>query len=546
VAQSAGPVPERPSEVRPVPPIRAALGLLRRAGEIPLSSLWAAGFQSIEEAARLVADQLKLARLELDGVELSRALTDLVPEQLARRKLIIPIFATGDELTVATCDPTQIELLDWLGREIDRQIVTVVATYPEIDRAIHLLYDGPITRSATVTEAAPSEVTQEDLLQAKRVVDRLILEAVQSQASDIHVEAGPKEMVVRFRLDGFLRQVETRPIEEHAAIVSRIKVMAELDIAEHQIPQDGRIKVKRPEREIDLRVSVLPTIFGEKVCCRILDNTRACLPLADLGFEPEELEAFDRLIRIPYGLLLVTGPTGSGKSTTLYGALNAVRTPEVNIVTVEDPVEYQLPGINQVQVNPKRGLTFAGALRSILRQDPNIILVGEIRDRETGMIASEAALTGHLVMTSLHTNDSASAITRLTEMGIEPFLVAPALIGVIAQRLIRKVCPGCADNYAPPAAELKVLGIPGLPAGTSFRRGRGCGDCHGSGYKGRTAVREILEASDVLKERIVKGAGADELRTVAIQAGFRTMRHQALRKLFAGITTSQEVIRLTR
>ena len=447
MAQSAGPVPERPSEVRPVPPIRAALGLLRRAGEIPLSSLWAAGFQSIEEAARLVADQLKLARLELDGVELSRALTDLVPEQLARRKLIIPIFATGDELTVATCDPTQIELLDWLGREIDRQIVTVVATYPEIDRAIHLLYDGPITRSATVTEAAPSEVTQEDLLQAKRVVDRLILEAVQSQASDIHVEAGPKEMVVRFRLDGFLRQVETRPIEEHAAIVSRIKVMAELDIAEHQIPQDGRIKVKRPEREIDLRVSVLPTIFGEKVCCRILDNTRACLPLADLGFEPEELEAFDRLIRIPYGLLLVTGPTGSGKSTTLYGALNAVRTPEVNIVTVEDPVEFNLHGINQVQMHEDIGLNFATALRAFLRQDPNIIMVGEIRDFETAEIGVKAALTGHLVLSTLHTNDAPSTVSRLLNMGIEPFLVTASVNLVLAQRLARRICAvsACSD-----------------------------------------------------------------------------------------------------
>jgi type IV pilus assembly protein PilB len=521
--------------------LRPALELLRRRGEPGPAALAAAGFASLEEVARDVADGLKLARLDLDALDLAPELASIVPRPVADRHRIAPVFASPDELTVATCDPSKLDLFDWLAHEVGRRVVTVVSIGPEIERAIRRLYD----RGAPRTDGE-RDVSPEDLVEAAHVFDRLVEDAVALQASDIHVEATDTETVVRYRVDGSLRKAVVRPIEAHAALVSRIKVMAELDIAERQVPQDGRIKLRRQGGDIDLRVSVLPTLYGEKVCCRILDNARACVPLGEIGFEPDELDAFDRLIRAPYGLVLVTGPTGSGKSTTLYAALNAVRSTEVNVVTVEDPVEYQLPGINQVQVNPKRGLTFAGALRSILRQDPNVILVGEIRDRETGTIAAEAALTGHLVLASLHTNDATSAITRLVEMGIEPFLLSPALVGVVAQRLVRSVCPGCAERYEPSAAELKVLGIAAVPEGTRLRRGRGCEACKGTGYRGRSAVREVLTVDEAVKSAITRGASADELRAQAVARGFRTMRVQALRKLFAGATTSHEVVRLTR
>ncbi|MFZ5471402.1 MAG: GspE/PulE family protein [Myxococcota bacterium] len=529
---------------RGLEPRQAALALLRRSESVSPTELEALGIQSLEQLTQMVADQLLLARMELDEVELDGELAKLVPRATAERHRLVPVYATSGELTIATCDPSRLEIFDWLGRELGRSILVVVSSAPEVTRAIQRLYDaGAVVAATTVTEADPSP---EDLAEACQAVDAIIFRAVDHKASDIHLEPNEKQTVVRYRIDGALRHMDTRPIELHAALVSRIKVMAHLDISEHQIPQDGRIKIRRQNRVIDLRVSVLPTYFGEKVCCRILDNSRASLPLSELGFEREQLASFERMIRSPYGLLLVTGPTGSGKSTTLYGALNAVRSPELNIVTVEDPVEYQLPGINQVQINPKRGLTFAGALRSILRQDPNVVLVGEIRDHETGTIAAEAALTGHLVMASLHTNDAPSAVTRLTEMGIEPYLLAPALVGVIAQRLLRKCCASCARHYDPKPEELEALGIVALPSGVQLVRGAGCSACHGTGYSGRVAVRELLEVTDSLKASIGRGTTADELRKEALAAGFRTMRLEALKKLLAGVTSAEEVIRVTR
>jgi type IV pilus assembly protein PilB len=520
-----------------------ALQILR-AGAISEATLAANGFSSIEDLVQKVAEHFRLPRMELDTLELSPALAELLPRSTAEKHRIVPTFASKDEVTVAITDPTRIELFDWLASTLRRTVTTVVASPGEIDRAIRRLYD-PVSR-APVEDQPADAVSQEALLEATQIVDRLINDAVTMRASDIHLEAGERESVVRYRVDGVLRTVATRPIELHAAMVSRLKVLAQLDISIHMAPQDGRIKLRRPQGDIDLRVSVLPTYFGEKVCCRILDNTKACLPLDALGFDAAELELFQQMIRSPYGLLLVTGPTGSGKSTTLYAALNAVRSPEINIVSVEDPVEYQLPGINQVQVAPKRGLTFASALRSILRQDPNVILVGEIRDHETGVIAAEAALTGHLVMSSLHTNDAASAITRLTEMGIEPFLVAPALIGVIAQRLVRRICAGCSREYEPTEAERVALGLPKLPPTVRFRKGAGCDACQRTGYKGRVAVRELLHVSDEIRSLIGAGAGADAIRAQAASTGFRSMRFAALKLLFAGETTFAEVMRATR
>ncbi len=527
-----------------VPNGLVALDLLR-SGKMSEASLAAHGFTTVESVVTTVAEHFKLPRLELDGIELVAELADLVPRALAEKHKLVPTFASAEELTVACCDPTRIELFDWLSQTLRRTITPVVASPNEIERAIRRLYEPRISAGRAEQEA-DENVSQEALLEATALVDRIITDAVSMRASDIHIEASERETVVRYRVDGVLRHVDARPIEMHPALVSRVKILSLLDISIRQTPQDGRIKLKKQEGDIDLRVSILPTYWGEKVVCRILDNTKAALPLEQLGFDPDQLAIFERMIRVPYGMLLVTGPTGSGKSTTLYGALNAVRSPEINIISVEDPVEYQLPGINQVQVNAKRGLTFAGALRSILRQDPNVILVGEIRDHETGVIAAEAALTGHLVMSSLHTNDAVSAITRLTEMGIEPYLVAPSLVGVIAQRLLRKVCQHCAVEYEPTESERSALGLPALPPGTTWKKGAGCSECQRSGYAGRLAIRELLELSDVTRGLIARGATDAEIRQRANAEGFRTMRFQALKRLFAGATSFQEVLRVTK
>jgi len=528
----------RPAPTRAV----VALELLRQKKLNP-GAINAAGFASIEEVMDLVAKHFGLPRLALDTLELPLTLADLVPRALAERHRIVPVFASPQEVSIATADPTQIELVDWLAKQLKRTVTMVVATPVDIDRALRRLY---ITITAAGVSDEVEQVSQEALRAATPVVNSVIAGALEQRASDIHIEASERETTFRYRVDGALRTVEAQSSELHAAIVSRIKVLANLDISIRHVPQDGRIKLRSNGVEVDLRVSVLPTYWGEKVVCRVLDNRRAALPLDELAFNPEERARFDRMIAAPYGLVLVTGPTGSGKSTTLYAALNAIRGPELNVVTVEDPIEYQLPGINQVQVNVKRGLTFAGALRSILRQDPDVVLVGEIRDRETGVTAAEAAMTGHLVLSSLHTNDAVSAITRLTEMGIEPYLVAPSLVGIVAQRLIRRVCGTCAEPHVPDEAERVTLGLPPLPDGFHLVRGRGCSACHRTGYQGRIAIRELLEVDDTLRALISRGATADELRVHAAASGFKTMRYAALRLLVAKQTSAREVLRVTR
>jgi type IV pilus assembly protein PilB len=505
------------------------------------SSLARVGCSTIEQFAEAVAAQFQIPRLALDSLDFPTTLGAMLPRPQAEQHRIVPVFMDAHELTVAVCDPSAVELFDWLGHEVKRSVVVVIATPGEIQRAQRRLYEARVT---TGVEDEP-EVSKEALAEASTIVNNLFMTAVAQRASDIHIEATDRNTVVRFRVDGVLRQVETRPIELHAAIVSRIKVLANLDIAIRQVPQDGRIKLTTGT-SVDLRVSVLPTYYGEKVVCRILDNNRASLPLDALAFEPGHKKDLLRLVQQPHGLILVTGPTGSGKSTTLYAALNAVKTPEINVVTIEDPVEYQIPGINQVPINPRRGLTFAGALRSILRQDPDVILVGEIRDAETGALAAEAALTGHLVLSSLHTNDAIGAVLRLSEIGVAPYLIAPTLLGVVSQRLVRKVCTECVERYLPEAHELLALGLPSVPPGTLICRGRGCPVCHGSGYSGRIAVRELLTIDDELRGMISSNSRAEELRTYASSIGFRTMRFSALRLWLAGVTSTREVVRMTR
>ena len=535
-AASAPATPAAPDEVR----VRVPLELLKERQPKP-AALAKAGFSTIEQLYEAVAAQFQLARLSLDTVELSLDLINLIPQSLAAKHRIVPVFATANELSIAASDPTQLQVFDWLGRQHKRAVTVVVATPLEIERAQARLYE---TRRAPSEDAV--DVSQEDLLAASTVVNSMIASAIEQRASDIHIEATERETIVRFRVDGALRQQDNRPIEFHPAIVSRIKVLSGLDISLHHVPQDGRIKLPGAAGDIDLRISVLPTYWGEKVVCRLLDNRRATQSLDALGFEPGQRDDFLRMVRSPYGLILVTGPTGSGKSTTLYAALNAVRDPELNVVTVEDPVEYQIGGINQVQIAPKRGLTFATALRSILRQDPDVILIGEVRDQETGVLAAEAALTGHLVLTSLHTNDAPSSITRLLELGVEPYLIAPSLIGVISQRLVRSICKACREQYAPSAEELTAIGLPHVPPGTQVARGRGCVACHGTGYHGRVAIRELFTVDDAMRALITRRASVDEMRAAAVQKGFRTMRFEALRLWLAGTTTTRELIRVTR
>ncbi len=377
-----------------------------------------------------------------------------------------------------------------------------------------------------------------------KLVNIMIAQAVREGASDIHVEPEEEVVRIRYRVDGIMRDAMSPPKNLHAGVTSRIKIMADLDIAERRIPQDGRIRMRVGEHSIDIRLSTLPTVHGEKMVMRILDKQSVLLGLDDLGFEADTRMKFENLIRKPYGLLLVTGPTGSGKTTTLYAALHSINSRDKNIVTVEDPVEYQLKGINQVQVNLKVGVTFGGGLRAILRQDPDVIMIGEIRDRETATIAVQAALTGHLVLSTLHTNDAPSAIARLMDIGVEPFLISSSLTGVLAQRLVRKVCPNCQSSYNPDADLLKVLGLQGKKL--KFVNGTGCQECRGTGYLGRVGLFELLPMDEKIRQMTVARASAAQIRSHARGAGFRQLREDGLVKAIGGGTTLEEVIRVTQ
>jgi type II secretory ATPase GspE/PulE/Tfp pilus assembly ATPase PilB-like protein len=373
------------------------------------------------------------------------------------------------------------------------------------------------------------------------------MEAVEEGASDIHVEPAETKLMIRYRIDGILKEQATFVMSLHPAVVSRFKILSGLDISERQKPQDGRIQFFHQKKEIDLRVSVLPTHFGEKIVLRLLDRSKIQVKLEDLGFSEENYERVSQIIFQPHGIVLVTGPTGSGKSTTLYAILNTIRSIEKNIITVEDPVEYQLALVNQVQVNLKKDLTFATALRAILRQDPDVIMIGEIRDTITGRIATESALTGHLVFSTLHTNDALSSITRLVDMGIEPFLLAPSILGVVAQRLVRKICQECKEAYTPKKAELARFGLEDLEEeGVQFYKGKGCNQCKKKGYKGRIGIHEVLLIDEKLRELIIEGASLETMKEAAFENRFAEMRLDGIKKVLSGLTTAEEVLRATR
>jgi type IV pilus assembly protein PilB len=520
------------------------------------------GFVKETDFLRVLARQFNLALLDLSEVEIQAEVLEKVPEEICRKYKVIPLFAIGDEVTVAISDPTRIDGIDLVARYLKAPVQPVLASETQVLQAVAAKFgkgeegeesDRDDLSTLTRLEAGGSRDGDIESLRRAgeeapiiKMVDKILKLAVREGASDIHVEPGEEQLMVRFRVDGMLQKRFGFSMRLAAAVVSRLKILSELDISERQKPQDGRIQLKLGDKELEFRVSVLPVYYGEKVVMRILDRSSVRVHLENLGLSKQNLLVFDGLIRQPNGIVLVTGPTGSGKSTTLYAALNAINSIDKNIVTVEDPVEYQIPLINQVPVNPRRGLTFAGALRSILRQDPDIVMLGEIRDPETGAIAAEAALTGHLVLSTLHTNDAPSSVTRLMEMGVAPFLLAPTILGILAQRLVRRICPQCMVPHEPRPAEVAEAGVGDLIGKVTFQRGKGCGYCGGTGYKGRTGIHEVLKVDEEIRELITERASTSQIRRAAAAKGFKDLRFDGLKKAVSGATTLEEVVRVTK
>ncbi|MEW6410511.1 MAG: type II secretion system ATPase GspE [Nitrospirota bacterium] len=514
------------------------------------------GFITDEKMIEFLGNQLGISYMDVSRFSIDPAVVKLIPETTARRYRVIPISKAGKELVLAMVDPLDVFAIDEISNITGLDVQSVVSTEKDVMKAIDRYYKA--TESASVQEIyrGVRRGTAEEVKEAVvvpeaedtpvvKLVNLIITQAAKENASDIHIELEEDSLRVRYRVDGVLHEAMSPPKEFHAGLVSRIKIMADLDIAEKRIPQDGRFPINTGRKEFDVRVSTLPTVFGEKVVMRLLEKTGGIKSLDELGFLPDTLSVFEKMIRRPYGFILVTGPTGSGKTTTLYSALSEINSMEKNIVTVEDPVEYEIKLINQVQINPKAGLTFASGLRSILRQDPDIMLVGEVRDSETANIAIHAALTGHLVFSTLHTNDSAGAVARLIDMGIEPFLISSSLLCVLSQRLIRRVCSSCRELYEPQPELLKQLGLENK-VGVIFFNAKGCAECRDTGYSGRVGLYELLIITEAIRDLIVKKSSASVIKAEAVKKGFRTMREDGILKAMKGITTVEEVLRATQ
>ncbi|HAF08093.1 MAG: type IV-A pilus assembly ATPase PilB [bacterium] len=557
----------------------------KETGESFISSVVSLGFSTEEKVAKFLAKYFKTEFILIDREDIPIQILNLIPEELATKHMMIPYKKTGNMLFLAMVNPANLNAIDDVKFKTGLDVIPVVTTETSLQKALGKYREAETQVSEfsedddididldieeeidldldedlsledddveVVGEADSKEVVIDGASAAEdkpvvKIVNYIFTKAVELKASDIHIEPFENYLRVRLRVDGVLSELIRPPFELKAGIVSRIKLMSELDIAVHNIPQDGRIRLKVYDKQIDLRVSIIPVLFGEKVVMRILDKSALQLEMTKLGFEPDNLEKFQAAIHKPYGIVLVTGPTGSGKSTTLYSALSSLNSPEIQIMTAEDPVEYNLYGINQVQVNPDIGFTFASALRAFLRQSPNVILVGEIRDTETAEIAVRAALTGHLVVSTIHTNDSPSTVNRLIDMGIEPFLVSAALNLIQAQRLLRKVCEKCRKPVVYDEETLKDYGIDPLilKGHQVYEKGDGCDFCGGKGYKGRLAVTEVMPISPKLREMILARASTAELREQAKKEGMKTLRDDALIKVKKGLTTLDEVIRET-
>lgn len=517
------------------------------------------GYVSEEAIIKVLGKQMGIPHMSLDNVIVEPDIAKMIPETVARRYQAIPLYKKGNVITVAMVDPLNVFAIDDIRRITGSDIQTVVSTERDILKAIDRFYSVSSSMQDAIKDFASQAAAEEGIedrsiaLEAKaadetpviKLVNMMITQAVKDGASDIHVEPDEKATRIRYRVDGILHEVMNPPKHLQSGISSRIKILASLDISEKRVPQDGRLNMNVGEKSLDIRVSTLPTIFGEKVVMRLLDKGAILPSLEEIGFSTAALNKFKKMITKPYGFILVSGPTGSGKTTTLYSALNIINSMEKNIITIEDPVEYQLKLVNQVQINPKAGVTFATGLRSILRQDPDIIMVGEVRDKETAVIAIQAALTGHLVFSTLHTNDAPGAIARLVDMGIEPFLIASSLMVVVGQRLVRKVCQKCKRAYKPTAELLKELEI-SETSDITFVEGAGCQNCRGTGYSGRIALFEVLIIDEAIRNLIIAKASTTTIRAAAFKTGFTGLREEGLDKAIKGITTLEEVLRVTQ
>jgi len=521
------------------------------------------GFVSSDDLMTSLSEHLGIPPVNLGKMKIPEEVAGLISKQLAMFYQVVPVSKMGNTLTVAMADPLNVFALDDLRLMTGMEIQPVISNPKDVQEKLDQIYSAKHGLDSILKDTTPltvvvakeedeQEIDIEQLLQATgdtsviQVVNIILVQAIQEGSSDIHIEPFEKEMRVRYRLDGILSERTSPPKTMHPAVVSRIKIMSKLDIAERRRPQDGRFRIKLKDREVDFRVSILPTAHGEKVVLRILDKSACSRNLSQLGFDPHALTRFTQAIHAPFGMVLVTGPTGSGKTTTLYAALREINKLEINIITVEDPIEYQIMGINQVQVNPDIDLTFAAGLRSILRQDPNVVLVGEIRDQETADIAVKAALTGHLVFSTLHTNNAPGAITRLDDMGVEPFLISSSVILVLAQRLVRRICEGCKKPIdVDPATQERCQYVPDPAKPATFCHGTGCNRCGQSGYKGRMSIIELFLMDDDLRGLVMKRASSAEIKKVAVAHGMQTLRMNALHRAAEGLTTLEEVLRET-
>ncbi len=504
--------------------------------------------------------QLGIDYVDLTKVRIPVEMAHTVPKNIAKQYQVVPVKVERDELYLAMADPLNFYAIEEVRRAVKKKVVPVISTAAAIDHSIMVLYGNEgaaraiedMKREATGDEEIQEQAFVSNQIDEKgnnaptiRLVNSIIERAIQERASDIHLEPRETDMVVRMRIDGMMRNILTIPRKLQSSVISRIKIMSSLDIAERRVPQDGRCNVQSGGKDIDVRVSTLPTIYGEKIVARLLDKTTGVLSKEAIGLSGHDAEMFDSFTNVKNGVILIVGPTGSGKSSTMYTMIGELNKEEVNLVTLEDPVEYNIDGINQVQINEKTGMTFASGLRAILRQDPDIICVGEIRDGETADIAMRAAITGHVVISTIHTNDSAGSIDRLADIGVEPYLIAAALKGVISQRLVRRICPHCKEAYTPSAEELEKLGLSPDEI-TTFYRGAGCPECYNTGYHGRIAVFEMLPVTAKIREQILKGNSRELIRAELAkeESNFVSLHENALRLVAEGITTADEVLRV--
>ncbi|MBI5399178.1 type II/IV secretion system protein [Candidatus Saganbacteria bacterium] len=533
--------------------VKTAIEEGRRSGTTLIKSILKCNFLDEKKLIDFLENEMDIPRVDLSAYQVDKKVLNSIPFATLQKHKIMPLFKISDILTIATIDPFDVLALDEIRLKSKCDIEPMVASLKEIAQAINQYYgvagsvNDLLKKIGSVdipVPPVPIGIPEEEAPIVK-LVNLLIMRAANEGASDIHIEPTEQQVRIRYRVDGVMHDVSGAPTFLHSAIITRIKVLARMDIAESRVPQDGRFELKTDDKAIDLRVSSYPTIYGECLVMRLLDKSSIRYSLEDLGFGKDNFVKFQSIIERPYGIILVTGPTGSGKTTTLYATLNSIVKPGINVMTIEDPVEYELGGVRQAQVNVKAGMEYANALRAMLRQDPDVILVGEIRDLETARVAIQAALTGHLVFSTLHTNDAAGSITRLIDMGIEPFLVTSSLAAVVAQRLVRTICEYCKETYKAPKELVDRLGLP-INKDYQFYHGKGCVHCKNSGYKGRMGIYEILTITNEIRDLAVKKISDVQIKDAAIKSGMKTLREDGIAKALEGKTTIEEVLRVTQ